>query len=256
MNSKGVLFILTASILILSCKAKKTTTSQNDFRERTTSELSDAVEKHNVDYEWFSAKAKINFKSSYESGRVSATVRIKKDSLIWMNFKKFGLSLARVQITPDSIYEMYPFENYYNMGDIQEYTELYGMDLEFEKIQSFLVGNVLLPEDENTRSRRIGNEYEIISSYEDYTVKYMIDAVSLILNEHSIIDQLGREVLIDYTDYRRADKERYYSYERTYIAPIDVTEDASAEISISDVEFNVPKSTPYNIPSHYTTFDD
>jgi len=252
---KGVFIIGFLTLFLMSCKSKKITNSANDFRERTTEDLAEAIEKHNVDYDWFSAKAKIHFQSSYESGRVNSTVRIRKDSLIWMNFKKFGLSMARMQITTDSIYVMYPFENYYERGTIQEYSDQYGIDLEFEKIQSFLVGNVLIPESAHIRSRRIGSEYEILSSYEDYTVKYMVDAVGLILNEHSIIDSYGREVLINYEEYMSAGKGRHYSYKRQYYAPIDMNDNASADISISDVEFNIPKSTPFNIPSHYETFN-
>lgn len=255
MLHKGVFILGVLTLLMMSCKSKKVTNSPHDFRERTTEDLAEAIEKHNVDYEWFSAKAKIDFKSSYESGRGNSQVRIRKDSLIWMNFKKFGLTMARMQITPDSIYIMYPFDNYYERGTIEEYSKQYGIDLEYEKIQSFFVGNVLIPEKANIRTRRIGNEYEILSSYEDYTVKYMVDAVGLILNEHSIIDTYGREVLINYEDYNPAGKGRHYSYTRQYYAPIDVNDNASADISISDVEFNVPKSTPFNIPSHYETFD-
>jgi len=243
------------TIFLVSCKSKKVENTSTDFRERTSEDLAKAIGKHNVEYDWFSAKAKIHFQSSYESGRVNSNVRIRKDSLIWMNFKKFGLSMARMQITTDSIYVMYPFENYYERGTIEEYSKQYGIDLEFEKLQSFLVGNVLIPEDANLRSRRIGNEYEILSSYEEYTVKYMVNAVSLILSEHSIIDEYGREVLINYEEYEKAGKGRHYSHKRQYYAPIDVNDNASADISISDVEFNVPKSTPFNIPSHYETFN-
>jgi len=224
MLHKGVFIIGILTIFLMSCKSKKITKSTDDFRERTTEDLASAIQKHNVDYDWFSAKAKIHFQSSYESGRVT-------------------------------IYVIYPFENYYERGTIDEYSTQYGIDLEFEKIQSFLVGNVLIPESANMRSRRIGNEYELLSSYDNYTVKYMVDAVSLILNEHSIIDEYAREVLINFDDYKAADKGRHYSYKRQYYAPIDLNDNASADISISDVEFNVPKSTKFNIPSHYETFN-
>lgn len=255
MIKQGVLFVCVLTLTFISCKSKKVQTTET-FKERTADQLAEAIENHNVDYDWFTAKAKIHFKSSYESGRVTATVRIKKDSLIWMNFKKFGLSMARMQITTDSIYVMYPFDNYYERGTIDKYSKQYGIDLEFKKIQSFLVGNCLIPDEANIKSRRIGEEYELYSSSDGYTVKYMLDPGSLKVNEHSIIDSYGREVLIDFSDYKKAGKHKNYSHKRTYYAPIDANENASADISISDVEFNVPKSTPFNIPSHYITYDN
>ena len=225
------------------------------FRVRTTSDLLKAVEKHNNDFEWFSGKAKINFESSYESGRGVANVRVKKDSVIWMNFKKFGLEFARLQITPDSIYVMYRFENYYERGSISEYSKEYGIDLEFDKVQSFLVGNCLLPEAQHARVSRVGNVYELISSSGEYTVQYEINPVTLTVNKHTIIDQQGREVVMSFDDYKRVGSKRYYSHTREYFAPLDEKDVGRAKINISSVEFDVPKSIPFVIPDHYTTFD-
>ena len=239
----------------MSCKTKQAAIG-SAFKERSEEDLIRAISKHNITFDWFSGKARINFESSYESGKVNATVRVKRDSLIWMNFKKFGLSLARMQIKPDSIYVMYPFENYYERKTVERYSELYGIDLEFEKIQSFLVGNALIPDPGTTRIKRIADDYEVYGAHGNYTVRYIIEAGSLIMKEHSIIDTYGREVKIFYDDYQPADGSRYYSHERKYLAPIDEKEIGSAEIGISDVEFNVPKSTPFNIPSHYTTYDN
>jgi hypothetical protein len=249
------IIFLVSCFLFLSCKSKQAAIGSG-FKERSEADLVRAVTKHNVSFDWFSCKAKINFESSYESGRVNATVRIKKDSLIWMNFKKFGLSVARMQIKPDSIYVLYPFENYYERKTVKKYSEIYGIDLEFEKIQSFFVGNALEPDPETVRVKRIGNDYELFGAAGDYTVRYLIDAVSLVMREHSIIDTYGREVKILFDEYMPVEGGRYYSHQRKYLAPIDANEIGSAEIAISDVEFNVPKSTPFNIPSHYETFDN
>ncbi len=239
---------------LMSCKSSKR--AADGFRERSTTDLLRAVEKHNNDFEWFSGKAKINFESSYESGRGVANVRVKKDSVIWMNFKKFGLEFARLQITPDSIYVMYRFENYYERGSISEYSREYGIDLEFDKVQSFLVGNCLLPEPQNARVTRVGDAYELISSSGGYTVQYEINPVTLTVNKHKIIDEQGREVVMSFDDYKRVGSKRYYSHTREYFAPLDDSDVGRAKINISSVEFNVPKSIPFDIPDHYTTYDN
>jgi len=248
-----LLFSLISFSFLTSCKSSKR--AADGFRERSSADLLRAIEKHNNDFEWFSGKAKINFESEEESGRGVANVRLKKDSVIWMNFKKFGLEFARLQITPDSVYVMYRFENYYERGTTEEYSQLYGIDLEFEKLQSFLVGNCLLPDHANARVSRKGNSYELISSSGDYTVVYEINPVTLTVSQHKIIDQVGREVVMTFDDYQKVGSKRYYSHSREYFAPLDEDEIAKAELSISSVEFNVPKSIPFEIPDHYTTFD-
>lgn len=250
------IIICVSCFFFLSCKSKQAVIGSG-FKERSEAELVRAVSKHNVAFDWFSCKAKINFESNYDSARgINATVRLKKDSLIWMNFKKWGIAGARMQVKPDSIYVLYPLENYYEKKTVERFSDLYGIDLEFEKIQTFLVGNAFEPDPGTVQVKRIGNNYEMIGAAGAYTVRYLIDAVSLIMLEHSIIDTYGREVKIYFEDYMPAGGGRYYSHKRKYLAPIDDNEIGSAEITISDVEFNVPKSTPFNIPRHYTTYDN
>ena len=52
---------------------------------------------------WFSCRAKISYESAYEKIQFTSYIRIKKDSVIWFNVKKWGIEIARGLILPDSV---------------------------------------------------------------------------------------------------------------------------------------------------------
>jgi len=248
----ALIFLL--ACLLISCKSSRI--QSKVIKNTDESALLKSITSHNIDFEYFSARAKINFKSSYESGRVNANVIIKKDDIIYMQFKRFGLQLASMKITPDSIWVVYNFEQYYERGPIQEYSDLYGIDLEFDKIQSFLVGNVLLPEPSEISTSNNKHIHQLESVAEGYDVSYILDAHNnLNIQSHKIIDDKGREVIIQYSDYREIEGKVNFSHSRKYFAPLDINDIGTATIDLSSVQFDKVKKIPFRIPSHYTTFD-
>ena len=56
-----------------------------------------------VDFDYFSGKAKINYKDSELDIKAKANVRMKKDSVIWIAFSAVGIQGARCLINKDSV---------------------------------------------------------------------------------------------------------------------------------------------------------
>lgn len=250
MRNFSLLFLLIAFLLMCSCKSHKmaqnmTTTDKSD------QEVIESIDKHNFNYNWFSAKSKIRLHSDAQNLAGRAQVRIKKDSLIWINIKKI-LNVARVQITPDSVYIIYNLERAFERGTVEEYSRIYGIDLSFNRLQDFFVGNCLAP-DEPASIKRTSQSYHVTGSSGFYDVDYKLDPL-LLLNYFSVENSDGQTVSIEYGDYKKTDQNILYSHSRTYNAPIDHTSNAKLDISISSVEFNVKKNTPFNIPSHYIEY--
>jgi len=250
MRNFFLLFIGISIILMCSCKSRKMT--QNVVTtNKTDQEIIESIDQHNFDYHWFSAKSKIRLQSDLQNLAGRAQVRIKRDSLIWINIKKI-LNVARVQITPDSVYIIYNLERAFERGTVEEYSRIYGIDLSFSRLQDFFVGNCLTP-DEPASINRTSQSYHVNARSGTYDVDYKLDPL-LLLNYFSVENSDGQTVSIAYSDYKKTDQNVLYSHSRTYNAPIDNTANAKLDISISSVEFNVKKNTPFNIPSHYIEY--
>ena len=54
----------------------------------------DKVKIDEIDFKYLKAKAKVAFKGQKESQNVNVDIRMKKDSLIWMNISALGFSVA------------------------------------------------------------------------------------------------------------------------------------------------------------------
>ena len=107
-------FLLLAFLFLLgtSCKSPIFLGKKTD-KDSSADALVEHLVENQVKAEWMYAKAKLRYDDKYQGFGASATIQMRKDSLLWMNIKKFGLEVARVQITPDSIYILDRINNEY-----------------------------------------------------------------------------------------------------------------------------------------------
>jgi len=159
LNRKHVLLFV-CSLLIVSCKSKKLA---QDIRleENTPESALQILQNHNLDYEWFSAKAKLKYADPYDSESGTAYIRIKKDSTIWMTLKKFSVEGFRLSMNPDSLVILNRLEKTYSITYWEELSRKYETNLNYAKVQNWLVGNVALPQNSNELIRYLNTRLKI-----------------------------------------------------------------------------------------------
>ncbi|HET8964338.1 MAG TPA: DUF4292 domain-containing protein, partial [Chitinophagales bacterium] len=88
-------------------------------------------------------KAKLSIDADIDSSANSFTMalRMQKDSLIWMSLSKLGIEGARILITKDSVKFVNTIKGQYFIGDFAYLSRFLNTDLDFEVIQSLLIGN-------------------------------------------------------------------------------------------------------------------
>src|ERR1700746_3695342 len=87
--------------LTLSCHRPKIKATPPDARRE---EIEKFIVKE-IDFKYFSSKAKSNFKDEKENVNASVHIRMKKDSVIWMSITPgLGIEALRVLIRPDSVF--------------------------------------------------------------------------------------------------------------------------------------------------------
>jgi hypothetical protein len=115
-------------------------------------------------------KVDADFGTETESSGFKATIRMRKDSLIWVSITPaLGIEMIRVMITPDSLKYLskIPDNKFYYLGTFEDVNKLVGIDFDFEMLQQLLVGNAIgLEKDEKRfRSEVEGDDYLLISKY-------------------------------------------------------------------------------------------
>lgn len=142
--------MLTTLTMTSSCKSKKRIVGVSD-KEINAVNFPTILKEGATDWKFFSTKAKVDFTYSTEANaapiKMSATVslRMQKDSLLWMSVSYFGMEVLRVKITTDSVYvkQIQPKKNV-TVKSIQELREMTpGLDVELHHFQRLFLGQVL-----------------------------------------------------------------------------------------------------------------
>lgn len=94
-----------------------------------------------IDFEKLKIKSKISIKTAKIDQNIPATIHVKKDSVIWISIA-MGLEAARVSIKPDSIFLLDRLNRKYYKVSFKELSNNFDFDLNFNMIQSLLVGNL------------------------------------------------------------------------------------------------------------------
>jgi len=248
LNRKHVLLFV-CSLLIVSCKSKKLA---QDIRleENTPESALQILQNHNLDYEWFSAKAKLKYADPYDSESGTAYIRIKKDSTIWMTLKKFSVEGFRLSMNPDSLVILNRLEKTYSITYWEELSRKYETNLNYAKVQNWLVGNVALPQNSNELSVEFDSTaYKFQFTENDVLHEYLVPLFLNTISQYTIEDKRGRKVILKFDDCRKEDD---FCYFREYSIPLSNDEQLFLRLEISDLEIDIPKKTSFGIPSRYT----
>lgn len=233
-----------------SCKSKKIV-MDGPLPVYTDSEIIRALEDRNVSWDWLISKAGINIDSPAEKVGGTMYLRMKRDSVIWVMVKKFGVEAARAQITPDSFQIAYRLDRSYDEGRIEDLMYHYKLDLTFEDMQQMMFGNVMLPDSIHTKVKQSESEHIINGISGDLKLTYGLDPYQLLLKRILINDSRDRDVKIEYLDYRAVEDYGDIPFERRYVLPFSETETASLKLEFKDFEIDKPRAIKFSIPSHY-----
>ena len=130
--------------VIASCKTKKAVAEQAVSQEAVVdNKAKEIIQKHyeNVlNFQTASIRSSADYADKKQSISINADIRIKKDEIIWINLKFFGIPMAKAFITPSRVSYYEKVNNTYFDGDYSILTKMLGADLDFQKVQNLLLG--------------------------------------------------------------------------------------------------------------------
>lgn len=239
-------------LLASSCKTKKLL-QQPTLEKKSTQELVEQFLQQ-PDYEFIEGKAKVNFSSTYGSGRGTLYLRTIKDSIIWMAVKKLSVEAGRVLITQDSVFMINRLEKSYQKHALASIHEKYGLPGNFAYIQSLILG--LTPAIDTTQFWELDSSdihLNIKTSVGSILHKFIIDNESGYVLGGTFKDQFTAEGAWQYEDYIFQIAEIPVPGSRSYNISLAENEDPlKMKINFSELEVDNPKSIRFSIPSHYT----
>lgn len=253
-----ITFILfSIALLITSCKSKKEVLQPGDaIPEKSTSFLLKALGKNKVEAEWLSAKAKINYRDQYEKIKVTAHIRMRKDSVLWILVKKANYEAVRLQITKDSVYIINRIDKEYAIKGLDFFEKGYSLPSNFEAIQTIVLGNVLYLSNVKPESEIKNNQYHLFVEKDNVRAEYWMDGITHQLAKMKFTDiRNDRTFNMTFDEYGELEDEQNFSYFRNLNVSGKGISDTDMDIKLSKVEINVPKSIKFDIPKRYKRVD-
>ncbi len=208
-----------------------------------------------VDFEYFQAKARINFRDDKKERDVKATIRIRKDSVIWMDISVVGVSGARALINHDSITIRSNVDKEYYVFEFKELSKRFNFEINYEIVQAALLGNLLYdrrPEDQVKTDGTFTILEQLIGTT---TVKNYINTASTKLEKVELREANSSNTLdVNYSNFQSVGPKVFpyngvinilYKTPAGLINNQIVVEYNKAEVGGRELRF------PFNIPKRY-----
>ena len=250
---KRAFFLLAISSLFIF--AKCTTTKQTSDKPPVVltgvseaSALLEYVRATNTPYDWYSASGTGTL--DWDDQRISAkvNVRIRKDSLIWVQISKLGIEVGRMLVTRDSAFFINRLEQKYAKYGIDQFFRKYNLPADFDMFSKVFTGGAYLPP--SITDMRIENDGALfVSSTSGVSARHWLD-VSYQLIRSQVMDRNQHEWASAYSNYTSVNTGQKFPFHRGNTILIDGKTNLF-DLDYETVLINIPMDFPFSIPSHY-----
>jgi predicted transcriptional regulator len=266
---RGLAGLLITALLFTSCKHQKVITGpvakcNLDYKNAKT--LTANLKANEFNFNRFNAKlnAEIAIDSSINSFVIS--LRVKKDSIIWMSISKLGIEGARVLITKDSVSFINRINNKYFKGDYSYVSKLLNTQLDYEMLQSLLVGNSVAFYDEDEKIKPgISNCLYTLGTIRKYKLRRVMEKGKELKEPAQSIYMIPETFKISRILFYEFNPERsfdagFYDYTKvdsTQLFPLKMHFTVKAQknviisIDYTKIQLNEAQSFPFKIPDNY-----
>jgi hypothetical protein len=251
MNKIIFLGLVALSLLTLSCKRPPSANPPNAQREE--------IEKfivQEVDFKYFSSKAKLNYKDEKNDVNTTVLFRIKKDSIIWMTVTPgLGIEAIRCLIRPDSIFIIDKLNNKYSEYGLEYLKSTLNIDISFHNLQAMIVGNLPFAKSYNDHLSKDSSFYLLQQKPKSMDVDNHVRVATMKLENLVITETATKNSLdIEYSNFAPLET---YVFPYTQLININYKTDKLSHTTSITVNHNKveisdkPLNFPFNVPRRY-----
>jgi hypothetical protein len=213
------------------------------------------LEIEEIDFDYFHGKAKMIFRDEKKEREVKANIRIRKDSVIWLNFSVIGVQGGRALINQDSVTIVSTVDKEYYVFDYKELSKRFNFEVNYHTLQSAFLGNLIMPRG-NADKITQGTSFNILEQQRGtVNVKNYINAASRKLEKVEMKeDSTSNSIIMNYSNFQPVG-DKIYPYNgsativyKTLKGMLNTAisfEYNKAEVGDKELKF------PFNIPRKY-----
>jgi hypothetical protein len=251
---------------IISCNTKKQIIKE-PIKEKGAEYLFDQLKKNEFKFEWLNIKFSAEVGYNKNTNSFNGNLRIRKDSAIWVSISPaLGIEAMRVLITMDSVKLINRLNTTYFVGDFKYISSLLETDLDYDMIQSLLLGNDFSTYENNVFKASIDNKQYLLSTVRrgklkkylknaEDTSKVLIQDIWMNPESYKInkvrVKEIkeNRKLETEYSEFEKIDSMLYPTKLHFDI----INDKTKIEISIDNSRITTegPLEFPFNVSSKY-----
>lgn len=208
-----------------------------------------------IDFEYLHGKSRMILKDGNKEREVKANVRVRKDSVIWMNFTVIGVQGGRALINQDSITIISNVDKEYFVFDYKDLSKRFNFEINYKVIQSAMLGNLLMQRSDSDTVEQKSATYLLSQSSGHVDVLNFISAATMKIQKVELKENdTHNSLTINYGDFQPLDTKSFpYNgtinlFYKTAAGLLNTTiifEYTKVEVGDKEVKF------PFNIPKKY-----
>ncbi len=247
MNNSRILLAILLLASFTSCSKKLSGISWIGDRSK--------LDVQQVNFEYFSGKAKIYYKDHELDIKAKANVRMRKDSVIWIAFSAVGIQGARCLINRDSITIVNMFKKEYYVFDYDSLSKQFNFDVNFESIQSAAVGNLIKTNSNGDHVEKTGDFFILQQNSGSVSINNYVNPKTMKLERVEMLeDRSKNSATISYYDFQLLEEHVF-----PFSAIISLFYKADNKTLNTQIEFEYNRAEiedkelkfPFNIPKKY-----
>ena len=252
---KKIAFICLASLLFIGCKKGNEgflLREADAKKSKTALVILNDHAKNAQQFKTVSLQGTAQYKDEFENRKVGMEVLIEKDKQIQINIRYADILIFKALITPENIQYFNKLNKTAFQGGFDILTQFVGTDLNFNRLQNLLLGQMLDSQADKAFTATIENGLHKITGVQEEELQstYFFEDENSLLKRESIEERdSNRKVTISYPEYQKF---------KQYIVPTEVNIHAEEgekslqlDLRYRKVTFNEDLHQNYSVPKGY-----
>jgi len=250
---KNLLRIASLTLVLLSfgCKSTKNITTSNAVNKKLTSkQIIKEHTKSETNFKTLQARVKVEYIQGEMSQGHTINLRMEKDKTIWLSAT---LGIVRAKITPSKVSFYNKLDNTYFDGDFSLISDLLGTELNFDNLQSLLLGESLFNLYSDNYVVGIHDKSYVLhpkQQNELFKIFFLMNPAHFKMDSQQLFQSLkNRKLRIDYKDYQEIDKQIFP--QKIKITALEEVYETIINMEFKSISLDTDLRFPFRIPSGF-----
>lgn len=259
--------ILVALVALNACKTKPPAIEGAAIPGKSSAWIQQNMVQNESDFEWFKGKMATRLYAQGENNSFKTSVRIRRDSLIWLSVTFSNFLIAQAVITTDSVKVILKREKKYFEKDIDWINQMYGLELDYYLLQDLLMGNAVGYDESNKYKALEDTMYYVLSTHTNKKLSRVRERSprneeDLLFLRYWLYPDNFRPYRIQLDDIADTSSiivtNTEFEHHDGFLHPGNIelsgstpTDSINLQLRLVRASFNEPTSFPYNIGDNY-----